>query len=173
MLLCLLWNATWAAPNVFLTTFIFLFFYSSSSWIVPTQGTVGVTLENEANAFETEVGNAEVEEETATAMASSAASVSEWVKVKDDDSGADYFIEKRAQNSTQGRRSSWVLPEGGVHVAASSSESDASSSEDDEPVEQTTEAKLPPNWLSHVDQEGRLYYNNSVTDETIWTFPTE
>ena len=99
MLLCLLWNATWAAPNVFLTTFIFLFFYSSSSWIVPTQGTVGVTLENEANAFETEVGNAEVEEETATAMASSAASVSEWVKVKDDDSGADYFIEKRAQNS--------------------------------------------------------------------------
>lgn len=132
-----------------------------SSWIVPSQNKIGKSLEKT------------LEEDEDNSISESAAALppySEWVSVVDDDTGQSYFVEKTGSGSKQNRRSSWVLPEGGVEVAGSSDDeeqdSDPSSDEGD-----NQEDQLPPNWVRHVDEEERVYYFNTQTEETSWELP--
>ena len=112
------------------------------------------------------------------------------MKVIDQESGDPYYVEKKAP--TRGnRRSSWVLPPGGIEVAGSENDeeeeekeeedsSSSSSSEGEEEEEEAQEsvrwtgdgpAPLPENWERQVDENGDIYFFNTATQATSWETP--
>ena len=159
-----------------------------SSWIIPTGAQIANMDAKKSESSTAEASNAV--EERSNNVAASAAAVEEWVKVIDQESGDPYYVEKKAP--TRGnRRSSWVLPPGGIEVAGSENDeeeeekeeedsSSSSSSEGEEEEEEAQEsvrwtgdgpAPLPENWERQVDENGDIYFFNTATQATSWETP--
>ena len=86
-----------------------------SSWIIPSNGMVNRVVEDEDEDEDQKEEETNDVDDTSADDLSAAAASTEWIKHLDDESGDHYFVEKHA-TVPGGRRSSWILPPGGIHV---------------------------------------------------------
>lgn len=105
------------------------------------------------------------EEKTIPSQADSIAA-EDWVEAQDDE-GRTYYYNTKTEQTT------WEKPEGFDNRTKDAQASGISPARPQSPSEEDKEPLVSGNWVEYKDEEGRFYYYNTETQQTVWDKPAE
>ena len=107
------------------------------------------------------------EEEKKSPPSAESESAEGWVETQDDE-GRTYYYNTKTEETT------WEKPEGFDDRANDAQASAISPARPQSPSrEEEKEPVVSGNWVEYKDEEGRFYYYNTETQQTVWDKPAE
>ena len=104
----------------------------------------------------------------ASPVAINSEAAADWVETQDDDEGRTYYYNVKTEETT------WEKPEGFDNQKKNAESSGISPVRPQSPSEEENKGPvMPGNWVEYEDDEGRLYYYNSETQQTVWDKPAD